>query len=389
MWAKARGAAKEVCDMNIEIAIEKTTSPRPRPAPGTYGFGKHFTDHMFVLDYTEVTGWHSPRVVPYQTLKLDPGAAVLHYGQALFEGMKAFRGDDGVIRLFRPEMNWKRLKAGTERLCMKAPPLDIFMEGLTRFVQIETDWIPREPGTALYLRPTLIGSEAFLGVRPSETYVFYVIGSPVGGFYGDGVDTVKIWVETQYARCAPGGIGAVKAGGNYAASLLAAREAKARGYAQVLWLDAASHTSVEEVGTMNVFFVIGGKVVTPPLSGTILPGVMRDSAIQMLSSMGLEVEQRSISLDEVKHAHESGQLTEVFGTGTAASVSPVGLLGFPERQLTIGDGKSGRVAKELYKRITDIQYGRQPDTMGWTVEVPVRKDQPVSALTAEVGPAAV
>ncbi|MES2963064.1 MAG: branched-chain amino acid aminotransferase [Bdellovibrionota bacterium] len=371
--------------MDIDIAIEKTQSPRKRPAPGTYGFGKHFSDHMFVLDYTEVTGWHSPRIVPYQALRLDPGAAVLHYGQALFEGMKAFRGDDGVIRLFRPEMNWKRMKAGTERLCMKAPPLEIFMEGLLRFVQIEKDWIPSEPGTALYLRPTLIGSEAFLGVRPSEQYIFYVIGSPVGGFYGENVETVKIWVETTYSRCAPGGIGAVKAGGNYASSLLAAREAKARGYAQVLWLDAANHNLAEEVGTMNVFFVVGGKVVTPPLSGTILPGVMRDSAIQMLSSMGVEVEQRSISIEEIRAAHESGQLTEVFGTGTAASVSPVGLLGFPDRQLTIGDGKPGKIARELYKNITDIQYGRRPDDMGWTVEVPALK----SVQTAESGPTAV
>lgn len=372
--------------MDIEIAIERTTSPRQRPAPGTYGFGKHFSDHMFVLDFNEVTGWHSPRIVPYQSLRLDPGSAVLHYGQALFEGMKAFRGDDGVIRLFRPEMNWKRLKTGTERLCMKAPPLDIFMEGLTRFVQVEMDWVPREPGTALYLRPTLIGTEAFLGVRPAESYVYYVIGSPVGGYYGEGAETVKIWVETTYARCAPGGIGAVKAGGNYAASLLAATEAKKRGYSQVLWLDAATKTFVEEVGTMNVFFVIGDKVITPPLSGTILPGVMRDSAIQMLSNMGLEVEERGITLDEIRKAHEAGQLNEVFGTGTAASVSPVGLLGFPDRELTIGQpGKAGPISKELYKRITDIQYGRQPDTMGWTFEVPALE----SVRTAEMGPAAV
>lgn len=371
--------------MDIEIAIERTQSPRKRPAPGTYGFGKHFTDHMFVLDYSEVTGWHSPRVVPYQSLRLDPGAAVLHYGQALFEGMKAFRGDDGVIRLFRPEMNWKRLKAGTERLCMKAPPLEVFMEGLTRFVQVETDWVPREPGCALYLRPTLIGSEAFLGVRPSEQYIFYVIGSPVGGYYGEGIDTVKIWVETTFARCAPGGIGAVKAGGNYAASLLAATEARKRGYAQVLWLDAARHENVEEVGTMNVFFVIGDEVVTPPLSGTILPGVMRDSAIQMLSNMGMKVNERSISLDEIKKAHAAGHLKEVFGTGTAASVSPVGTLGFTEGDLVIGNGKPGPVAQDLYKRITDIQYGRVADDMGWTVDVPVLK----SHRTAELGPAAV
>ena len=359
--------------MEIEIAIETTKSPKAHPAPGTYGFGRFFSDHMFVSDYSEAKGWNSPRVTPYQPLALDPGAAVLHYGQALFEGMKVFRGDDGIIRLFRPEMNWKRLKAGAERLCMQAPPLDLFLEGLTRLTQVDTDWVPGEPGCALYLRPTLIGNEGFLGVRPSETYIFYAIASPVGGYYAEGNDTVKIWVETSYARCAPGGIGAVKAGGNYAASLLAATEAKKRGYAQVLWLDAATKTHVEEVGTMNVFFVIGDKVITPPLSGTILPGVMRDSAIQLLERMGHKIEQSSITLDEILKANASGTLKEVFGTGTAASVSPVGLLGFETQQITINGGKPGPVASALYKRITDIQYGRTRDDMGWTVAVPALK----------------
>ncbi|MES2854696.1 MAG: branched-chain amino acid aminotransferase, partial [Bdellovibrionota bacterium] len=314
-------------------------------------------------------GWTDSRVVPYQPMEIDPGAAVLHYGQALFEGMKAFRGTDGKIRLFRPEMNWKRLQEGAARLCMKAPDLDVFMAGLLDFVRTEESWVPATFGTALYLRPTLIGTEAFLGVRPSDAYCFYIIGSPVGNYYGEGAETVKIWVERGYARCAPGGIGAVKAGGNYAASLLAATEAKKRGFAQVLWLDAATKSFVEEVGTMNVFFRIGDTVITPPLSGTILPGVMRDSVIQMLESMKVKTEIRPIGLEEVLAAHAKGELKEVFGTGTAASVSPVGALGVDDKMLSINDGRIGELAKKLFDSITDIQYGRRPDDMGWTMEV--------------------
>jgi branched-chain amino acid aminotransferase len=356
--------------MNIDIAIEHTKAPKPRPAEADFGFGRFFTDHMFMLDYSEVLGWHAPRIVPYQQLRLDPGASVLHYGQALFEGMKAFRGVDGKIRLFRPEMNWKRLKAGTERLCMRAPDLDVFMEGILRFVRTEADWIPHAPGTALYLRPTLIGNEPFLGVRPSESYMFYVIASPVGGYYTDSSeDAVKIWVETEDSRCAPGGIGAVKAGGNYSSSLRAATRAKKKGYAQVLWLDACEKRYVEEVGTMNVFFRIGNKIITPPLGGTILPGVMRDSVIQLLESMHIPVETRRISIDEVIAAHDKGELFEVFGTGTAASVSSVGELGMSDRVLKIGDGRAGSVANELLKTITDVQYGRAADNMGWMMEV--------------------
>lgn len=355
--------------MDIDIAIERTQNPKPRPSEDNLGFGRSFSDHMFVLDYSEVMGWHSPRIVPYQPLHLDPGASVLHYGQALFEGMKAFRGDDGKIRLFRPEMNWKRMKMGCERLCMQMPDLNIFMEGLMRFVRTEASWVPKKPGTALYLRPTLIGNEAFLGVRPSESYIYYLIASPVGGYYGEGIETVKIWVEKSFSRCAPGGIGAVKAGGNYAASLYAATQAKKRGYAQVLWLDAATKSFVEEVGTMNVFFRIGDTVVTPPLSGTILGGVMRDSAIQLLESAGVKVEVRPVSLKEIVEAHDHGELKEVFGTGTAASISPVGELGFEDRTIKINNGQPGEVAQMLFKTITDIQYGRTADNMGWTIEV--------------------
>ena len=355
--------------MDIEVSIEKTAKPKTRPPEEKLSFGRYFSDHMFVSDYTTARGWTSARIVPYQAMSIDPGASVLHYGQALFEGMKAFRGVDGKIRLFRPEMNWKRLQEGAARLCMKAPDLDLFMAGLQEFVRTEKEWIPESVGTALYLRPTLIGTEAFLGVRPSEAYCFYIIASPVGNYYGEGAETVKIWVERGFARCAPGGIGAVKAGGNYAASLLAATEAKKRGYAQVLWLDAATKTFVEEVGTMNVFFKIGDRVITPPLSGTILPGVMRDSAIQLLESMQVKTEIRPISLDEVFEAHKKGELKEVFGTGTAASISPVGSFGMESGIITINDGRVGELSKKLFETILDIQYGRRPDNMGWTMEV--------------------
>jgi branched-chain amino acid aminotransferase len=358
--------------VSIEIATETTQAPKPRPAEDTFGFGRFFSDHMFVMEYSEVLGWHAPRVVPYQNLRLDPGAAVLHYGQALFEGMKAFRGVDGKIRLFRPEMNWRRMKEGAARLCMKTPDLDIFIESLLGLVRADLDWVPSKAGTALYLRPTLIGSEAFLGVRPSEAFIYYVIASPVGSYYGEGIEAVKIWVEPKYSRAAKGGIGAVKAGGNYASSLLAATEAKKRGYAQVLWLDAAEKRYIEEVGTMNVFFKIGDTVITPPLGGTILPGVMRDSVIQVLDTKGIKVEQRSITIDELIEAHKKGDLKEVFGSGTAASISPVGYLGLDGQDIAINGGKPGPVATELFKFINDLQYGRIPDEMGWTMEVPLR-----------------
>jgi branched-chain amino acid aminotransferase len=355
--------------MDTPITIEKTLHPKSHPAANSYGFGKYFSDHMFIANYSGDNNWQNPRVVPYQNLPLDPGAAVLHYGQALFEGMKAFRGVDNKIRLFRPEMNWRRMVDGAARLCMKAPPLELFIDSLIQLARTDSEWVPSHPGTALYLRPTLIGSEAFLGVRPSESFIFYIIASPVGAYYGEGIEAVRIWVERTYSRAAPGGIGAVKAGGNYASSLLAATEAKKRGYAQVLWLDAANKKLVEEVGTMNVFFRIGDRVVTPQLTGTILPGVMRDSVIQLLQSRNVPLEERPISIDELIEAHAKGELKEAFGTGTAASVSPVGALGFADKVLTINDGRVGSMASELHKYISDLQYGRIADEMGWTLNV--------------------
>ena len=356
--------------MSLQISIQRTTNPKTKPSETDLGFGRFFSDHIFVADYSPNHQWHDPRIIPYQNFSIDPGASVLHYGQALFEGMKAFRGVDQKIRLFRPEMNWKRLQTGAERLCMKAPDLELFLESIKAFTRAESDWIPSAPTTSLYLRPTLIGNEAFLGVRPSEQYLFYIIGSPVGAYYSQrdqGAQAVKIWVETQDSRCAPGGIGAVKAGGNYASSLRASLLARQQGYAQVLWLDACEKRFIEEVGTMNVFFRIADKIITPPLSGTILPGVMRDSAIQLLRKFGLPLEERKITLDEVIEAHSNKTLQEVFGTGTAASISPVGALGFQNQTLTIQQGQPGPVAQRLFQTITDIQYGKTPDEFGWTI----------------------
>lgn len=356
--------------------------PKALPASQDLGFGKHFSDHMLLIDCSsdiehavsatdaEGCAWHSARVVPYGSLSLDPAAAVLHYGQALFEGLKAYRGDDGQVRLFRPDMNWKRLQAGADRLCMKAPPYEAFIDALIRFCQIEDRWIPSSPGTALYLRPTLIGCGAFLGVRPSKEYLFYLIGSPVGAYYGEGAESVKIKVEQKFIRAAPGGIGAAKTGGNYAASLKAALVAKQEGYAQVLWLDGARRDVVEEVGTMNVFFKLGDQVFTPPLNDSILPGVTRDSVIQLLGAQGIEVVQRALSMAEIRDGLKNGLLSEIFGTGTAASISPVSTLGLDGQQVSVGNGQVGPLSRKLLKQLTDLQYGRSEDNWGWTLQVP-------------------
>ncbi len=355
--------------MNLEISVELTQSPKARPAADKLGFGRHFSDHMFITLYTEGS-WRNARVVPYQALPLDPGATVLHYGQAIFEGMKAYRGVDGKIRLFRPEENWRRMHASAERLCMKMVDLDTFLGAIKALVRTDREWVPSEPGTALYIRPTLIATEAFLGVRPAQEYAFFIITSPVGAYYGDKVEPVKIWVERKYTRAAPGGIGSAKAAGNYAASLLAATQAKERGFDQVLWLDAAQKTFVEEVGTMNVFFRFDNTVVTPALTGTILPGITRDSVIRLLHKKDMRVEERPLTIDEVLEGAQSGRLKEVFGTGTAASISPVGALGVDERLIPIGNGEAGELAQELYQTLNDIQYGKAEDLFGWTMEIP-------------------
>jgi branched-chain amino acid aminotransferase len=349
----------------MNIKIERTKSPKVKPPDQELGFGQYFSDHMFVLDYDESKKWHNGRIVPYQNFQIDPAASVFHYGQALFEGMKAFRQRNGKIVLFKPSFNAERMQKGAERLCMQAPPTEIILEGLRNLVRADSDWVPRSPNCSLYLRPTLIGTEAFLGVRPSTKYIFFIICSPVGSYYSTGLKPVRIYVEDQSVRAAPGGLGATKAAANYAASLKAAYEAKAEGYAQVLWLDT-THQWIEEVGTMNVFFKIDGKIITPKLEGTILDGGIRRCVIEVLRKMQVTVEERRLSIQEVVEAHKAGKLEEAFGSGTAAVVTPIGELSYKQSKMQINKMQTGPLTEKILQEITAIQFGEQPDTYGWT-----------------------
>lgn len=352
-----------------EISIIKTSNPLPKPNSKSLGFGQYFTDHMFVASYSKAKGWYDLKITPYGPLALDPAASVLHYGQALFEGMKAFKQVNGDIALFRSEFNWKRMQMGAERLCMQAPPFEIFKEGIKQLIKLDQDWIPSEKGSALYIRPTLIGSEGFLGVRPADEYLFFVILSPVGAYYQTGLAPVSIWVEEELSRAAPGGLGATKAAANYASSLKAANDAKKNNYAQVLWLDVTKKY-IEEVGTMNVFFVFENEIVTPSLAdGTILAGGMRDSVITLLKKWNRPVVERKIELQEIQEGAAHGHLLEVFGTGTAAVISPVGELAAANWKFHINHGKTGELTNQLYQELTDIQYGIKPDTLGWVEKI--------------------
>ncbi|MEZ4361440.1 MAG: branched-chain amino acid aminotransferase [Kofleriaceae bacterium] len=353
----------------IEIAVTRTDHRKARPPSDALGFGQHFSDHMFVMEYEEGRGWHTPRLVPYGPLSIDPAACSLQYAQSLFDGFKAIRGDDGKIRLFRPQRHCARMASGAAQMCMPSVPQDVMLQGITELVKLDRDWVPTGTNTALYLRSTLIGTEPFLGVRPSRTYTFFIIASPVGAYYAEGFNPVNIWIEEESVRAARGGLGAVKAGANYAASLFAAERAKKNGYAQVLWLDAAEHKYLEEVGTMNLFVVIDGVYITPPLEGSILEGVTRDSIIKLLREWNCEVVERRISVAEIERAHAEGRLNEVFGCGTAAVISPVGAFGRKDKRIAIHDGKPGEMSTRLLSEITNLQHGRIPDRHGWVLEV--------------------
>ncbi len=351
------------------ISTHLTTNRKPRPRDADLVFGRTFTDHMALIDYDAERGWFDPRVVPYEPLALDPAAAVLHYGQAMFEGLKAFRGANGKVQLFRMDRHCRRMADGAGRLCM--PPIDIELmrEAILALVRVDSVWVPSSPGTSLYLRPTLIATEPFLGVRPSKRYLFFLIASPVGPYTGEAFAPARIWVEDKYTRAAPGGLGGVKAGANYVASLAAAEEAKKRGYAQVLWTDANDHRSLEEVGTMNMVVRIKDEFVTPPLEGTILAGVTRDSIMTLLREWGFRVSERTIGMEEIISAHGRGDLREMFGCGTAAVITPVGELGWKGESLIINNGQPGEVSRRLFDAITAIQYGRAPDPHGWMTPV--------------------
>ncbi|MEI3551579.1 MAG: branched-chain amino acid aminotransferase [Acutalibacteraceae bacterium] len=353
-----------------EIKVELTKQPKAKPTDETkLGFGSIFTDHMFIMNYDEGQGWHDARIVPYGPIELDPSAMCLHYGQTVFEGMKAYRAKDGRVLLFRPEKNMARLNVSNERLCIPKIDEAFALKCIEKLVSIEKDWIPTAEGTSLYIRPFIFATDAHVGVHPGKHLMFMVICSPVGAYYPEGLNPVKIYVESKYVRAVRGGMGYAKTGGNYAASLKAQDEAEEQKYTQVLWLDGVERKYVEEVGTMNVFFVIGDEVVTPALQGSILPGVTRMSAIEILKSWGLNVSERPIEIQEIYDAYQNGQLKEAFGTGTAAVISPIGQLKWDDHVMEINNGKIGEISQRLYDTLTGIQWGNIEDTMHWTVEV--------------------
>ena len=353
----------------MDIRIEKTTSPKVHPDPNTLGFGEVFTDHMFMMDYSKKEGWHDAKIVPYGDLVLSPAACVFHYGAEVFEGMKAYRTPDGDVQLFRPMENIRRLNNSAERLCLPQIDEDLALEVLTKFVEIEKDWVPSKKGTSLYLRPFLIATDAKLGLHAIDEAKYVIIASPVGSYYKEGINPVKIMIETEDVRAVRGGTGYAKCGGNYAASNRAAARAEEKGFSQVLWLDGVERKYIEEVGAMNVMFKIDGKVKTPKLIGSVLPGITRKSCIDLMKSEGQDVEETFITVDEVIDALKAGKLEEAWGCGTAAVVSPIGLLSYEGVDYVINEGKIGELTQHLYDELTGIQWGEKEDKFGWTLKV--------------------
>lgn len=350
------------------MKITLTKNPKVKPDVASLGFGKYFTDHMLVMDYEEGK-WLEPEIVPYAPFAMAPSTCVLHYGQGIFEGLKAYKNDMGQITMFRPKDNFLRMNKGAERMCMPTLDIELILDCLKKLILIEKDWIPSAPGTALYVRPTLIAKDEMLGVHPSYNYKFFIILSPVGAYYSTGLKPTKILIEEDYVRAPLGGTGEIKCMGNYAASLLAGDMAKKKGYEQVLWLDAKERKYAEEVGAMNIFFVIDGVVKTPALMGSILPGITRDSVIKILKDESFPVEETQISLKEIYAAIEKGSLNEVFGSGTAAVISPVGVLGIGGKQYVINNFEMGKVTEHLYDKLTGIQCSRYPDKFNWVCKV--------------------
>lgn len=354
----------------LNIRIEQTTTPKQMPGrDDPLTFGTIFTDHMFIMDYVSGKGWIDPRIVPYGPLSMEPSSMVFHYGQELFEGLKAYQADDGRILLFRPECNARRSNDTCERICIPVIPEEDYVQAIKALVRQDAAWVPGKPGTSLYIRPFIIAADPFLGVRPSETYKFIIILSPVGAYYPEGLNPVKIWIEEEYVRAVRGGLGEAKAGANYVASLKAQVKAHNEGYSQVLWLDGVERKYIEEVGAMNIFFRIRDKVVTPILNGSILPGITRKSCMELCKLWGYEVEERRISADELFEAAQNGDLQEVWGTGTAAVVSPVGHLRKGDEVVQIADGDIGVLTQKLYDTITGIQLGRIEGPEGWITEI--------------------
>ncbi len=353
----------------MEITITKSTNLKEKPPVKGLPFGKVFTDHMFLLDYETGKGWHNARIVPYGPLQFELGCVVFHYGQEIFEGMKAYRTAEGKVQMFRPMENINRMNVSAERLCIPHIPEDVFMDGLKSLITVEQDWVPAEEGTSLYIRPMVIATDCMLGVHASHKYLFAIICCVVDKYYKEGLNPVKILVESKDVRAVRGGTGYTKAGANYAISLRAGEVAAQKGFSQVLWLDGVEQKYVEEVGAMNVMFKIGGKVVTPSLEGSILPGITRKSCIEMLKSWGYEVQERKLSIDELIAAAQDGTLEEAWGCGTAAVISPIGELNYKDVAYSVNGGKIGELSQKLYDELTGIQWGSKADTFGWTEPV--------------------
>lgn len=354
----------------MEIRIEKTTTPKEKPADESkLGFGHVFTDHMFVMNYDAGQGWHDARIVPYGEISLSPAAMCLHYGQEIFEGLKAYRTSDGSVQLFRPDENFKRMNVSAERMVI--PPIDeeFVLKALKQLVEMEKDWVPHSEGTSLYIRPFIFATDPYVGVKPADHYLFMIILSPSGAYYSTGLNPVKIYVEEKYVRAVRGGTGFAKTAANYAISLKGQDEAHNQDYEQVLWLDGVEQKYIEEVGSMNIFFVIDGEVITPELTGSVLPGITRKSAIEICRKKGFKVTERRIAIEEVAKAYDEGKLDEVFGTGTAAVISPVGHLKWGGKIMEINNNQIGKISHMLYETLTGIQWGTLPDEFGWIVKV--------------------
>ncbi len=355
-------------EINKQLLPEDKRKKKPTDE-NALGFGTLFTDHILKINYNPQQKWHNARIEPYGPLELDPACMMLHYGQQVFEGMKAYIGPKGEACMFRPKTNFTRMLSSAQRLCIADFPVEDFMEATFEFIRTEKAWIPRTPGTSLYVRPIIIATDVHIGVSPSKTYLFYVIAGPVGAYYPEGFNPVKIYVEQKYIRAAPGGLGETKTVANYAASLLAQEEAHRKGFTQVLWLDVRDKQSIEEVGTMNIFFVVGDEVVTPALNNSILPGVTRDSVLTLCRHWNMKVSERKITIDELAEAHKKGELKEAFGTGTAAIISPVGEISFNGAKMIVNDGKTGALSQKLYDEIVGIQMGQRPDPFNWVAKL--------------------
>ncbi|MBP1729922.1 MAG: aminotransferase [Deltaproteobacteria bacterium] len=353
----------------MDIPLQRVSNSRlPGIDLDNLGFGEIFSDHMFLLDYKEGQ-WQSPRIVPFGNIEVSPSMCTLHYGQAVFEGLKAFRNPGDGVTVFRPEKYHARLNRSCQRLCIPALDKETFFEGLRQLITVDRNWVPRKRGYSLYIRPFVFATDNFLGVHVSKTYLFLIITSPVGAYYKEGMNPVSLITSGEYVRAVKGGIGAAKTPGNYAASLLPAQEAQKKGFTQVLWLDGVENRYIEEVGTMNIFFVIDGGLVTPPLEGSILGGITRETVLELGRHWGMPVTERRITIDEVLAGAKNGSLTEIFGTGTAAVISPVGLVQHKEERVTVNNGKIGPVSQRLYDEITGVQYGEKPDTFGWCFKI--------------------